>query len=92
MLEYCILGHHSGLPDGGTRSDSEYDSTLQGRLKRKPADYNACKDEISFTLPDMQEVYRLFEACDDVNERIELFAFFTRYVFSCLTDADFIDT
>lgn len=92
MLEYCILGHHSGLPDGGTRSDSEYDSTLQGRLKRKPADYSACKDEISFTLPDMQEVYRLFEACDDVNERIELFAFFTRYVFSCLTDADFIDT
>ena len=28
----------------------------------------------------------------DPTERIERYAFFTKYVFSCLTDADFLDT
>lgn len=33
MMEYCIAGHHSGIPDGGTTNDYETDPTLTGRLK-----------------------------------------------------------
>ena len=34
MMEYCIAGHHSGIPDGGFSSDSPELLTLQGRMKR----------------------------------------------------------
>ena len=50
MMQYCIAGHHSGLPDGGTANDDENMSTLYGRLKRKTEDYSAYKTELE--LPD----------------------------------------
>ena len=34
LSQYCIVGHHTGLPDGGTSLDTTNESTLQGRLKR----------------------------------------------------------
>lgn len=92
LLEYCIAGHHSGLPDGGTKTDRADEPTLQGRLNRTPCNFEAYKEEMSVELPDMSAVSEQLNACRDRNERIELFAFFTRYAFSCLTDADFINT
>jgi CRISPR-associated endonuclease/helicase Cas3 len=54
LLAYCIAGHHTGLPDGGQKSDSAEESTLRGRLQREP-DYKAEKDYQAFctevTLP-----------------------------------------
>lgn len=100
MLEYCIAGHHTGLPDGGTISDNEYEQTLQARLKREheyigSSDYSAYKEEINFSVPDLKKPFMLmFGDVEKGNERekIERYAFFTRYLFSCLTDADFLDT
>ena len=40
MMEYCIAGHHSGIPDGGTTNDYETDPTLTGRLKREWKKYH----------------------------------------------------
>ena len=34
LMQYCIAGHHTGLPDGGTASDSN-DTTLIARLNKK---------------------------------------------------------
>lgn len=101
MLEYCIAGHHTGLPDGGSRydrGDNPGTSTLYARLNRKDEytddrNYQAYKDEIQLELPDVNELLSLFQKLPKNNkEFIELYAFFTRYLFSCLTDADFIDT
>lgn len=94
MIEYCIAGHHSGLPDGGTKADSEEDSTLYGRMKRKTGDYSAYKNELKLEFP-KDDLQKLFDDCKtsrDIPEMIERYSFFTRYLFSCLTDADFIDT
>ena len=33
-LAFAIAGHHSGLPDGGGRSDTAQDATMFGRLKK----------------------------------------------------------
>lgn len=90
MIEYCVAGHHSGLPDGGTKVDGEEDSTLHGRMKRKTGDYSAYENEVKLEYPKDN----LRELFDDNNPReiIERYSFFTRYLFSCLTDADFIDT
>lgn len=92
MLEYCIAGHHSGLPDGGSGADTEDMPTLSGRLKRKCGDYSAYKGEIQLPCPDESELRRRLSAAKSKEELTELYCFFTRYAFSCLTDADFIDT
>ena len=94
LLQYVIAGHHSGLPDGGTAADSDDVATLSARLKRTADNYSAAKSEIEWDKPVQGELdgllARLYKDCP--HEATECFAFFTRYVFSCLTDADFLDT
>ena len=38
---FAIAGHHSGLPDGGHPRDTDQDSTLMGRARKKVADHSA---------------------------------------------------
>lgn len=87
---YCIAGHHSGLPDVGSKTDSADEPTLLGRLKRTSQDFSAFSDELS--LKDIT----VFPAKDAVymnsNNAKKEYSFWTRMMFSCLTDADFIDT
>lgn len=95
LLQYCIAGHHSGLPDGGNPSgaDNADDPTLHGRLQRESEPFTAYKDD--FTPPAVNEnQFNQFLETDytDKNQLIEKFAFTVRYCFSCLTDADSLDT
>jgi CRISPR-associated endonuclease/helicase Cas3 len=97
MLAYCIAGHHTGLPDGGTDTDTYEDVTLAGRLKRQKKyvgkmDYSSYKNEIDISIPCAQKLVEVLLKCDNSVELIEKYAFFTRYLFSCLTDADYLDT
>lgn len=95
MMEYCIAGHHSGLPDGGSDADMEDKATLAGRLKRETEDYQKYGSEITLKKPDTTELLKWFMPFvqnKNIIETVELYAFFTKYIFSCLTDADFIDT
>lgn len=98
MLQYCIAGHHTGLPDGGTPADSpDGDNTLHSRLNRQKnytgrCDYSGYTQQISLRLPDYRDVLAELMSCRDKTELIERYAFFTRYLFSCLTDADFLNT
>ena len=78
---FAIAGHHSGIPDGGNPHDSADESTLFGRRERPVKDYSAWKQEIT-PLPDW-----LQGRPDNLT-----MAFFTRMLYSCLVDADFIDT
>ena len=97
MMQYCIVGHHTGLPDGGTDADSsEGDTTLHSRLKREGKyignwDYSTYKNEVTPEIPDFSELLQKLQESSP-NEFIDKYAFFTRYLFSCLTDADFLDT
>ena len=91
MVEYCIAGHHSGLHDGGTKADNSDAATLHGLLKREREDCSAYKSEIQFTMP-KDSLPSFMRECKTAEDVIELYAFLTRYLFSCLTDADFIDT
>lgn len=96
MIQYCVAGHHTGLPDGGTKADSaDGDTTLCSRLKRGKnytgsADYSSYKEEIVLEKPDYQKLF--LEITKNPDEMVEKYSFFVRYIFSCLTDADFIDT
>lgn len=100
LMEYCIAGHHTGLMDGGTDADNSDSPTLNGILKRADeytgdSDYSAYATEIEFATLTQEEITPPLNellSTKDPTERIERYAFFTKYVFSCLTDADFLDT
>ena len=101
MLTYCIAGHHTGLMDGGTRVDTPEDGTLAGCLKRKEDytgenDYTTYQEEYlvqPLTVEEEQPALaELLSVRKDPFEVLERYAFFTKLLFSCLTDADFLDT
>lgn len=100
LMEYCIAGHHTGLMDGGTVADNSDSPTLSGTLKRENEytgdnDYSAYTTEIEFATLTQEERTPLrneLRSAPNPTELIERYAFFTKYVFSCLTDADFLDT
>ena len=100
MLMYCIAGHHTGLPDGGNTSESPDDSaSLCARLNRADRytgawDYQTFQAEVTLPAPqDQALLMELMQSSQQGPEAFyEQFAFLTRYLFSCLTDADFIDT
>lgn len=94
LMAYCIAGHHSGLPDGGSIGDRSDGATLQARLHREYEDYSAYRDEIlPGTLDDAGLISFLIQHCgNSIDKVVDQFAFWVRYVYSCLVDADWIDT
>ena len=94
IAQYCIAGHHTGIPDGGTRIDNTDDPTLQGRLSDTDRfdDYSDYQSELKPEPVSDSEIKRLFSYAGSNEEITETFAFITRYCFSCLTDADSLDT
>ncbi len=93
VLQYAIAGHHTGLQDSGTRTDTADKPTLFGTMARSTQDYSAYSTELSVPSPDfiVLNTY-LSDGCKSNEELAERFAFMTRYCFSCLTDADWLDT
>lgn len=94
MMQFCIAGHHSGLPDAGFPNDTQELGTLYGRLKREFSDYSEYKRELEIPSVDFG-AWAEFVAGDcrkDQELQIDKFAFLTRYAFSCLVDADSTDT
>ena len=84
ILSYCIAGHHAGLPDYGNTAIS---SSLCGRWKKKICDYQDYKDEVE--IPDLDTEPIKFK--EDRNMDFSL-GTFIRMLYSCLVDADFLDT
>lgn len=87
LLAYCVAGHHSGLPDYGTAASNE--GTLYARLNKRVEEYNAYKDEL-----DLNFIQGLpFLPVRPVDQYLGFtLSFFIRMIYSCLVDADFIDT
>ncbi|MCD8311404.1 MAG: CRISPR-associated helicase Cas3' [Firmicutes bacterium] len=94
LMAYCIAGHHSGIPDGGTLNDTSDMKTLNGRLKREFEDYGAYKSELSDKTVDISSLkdFLLRDCGNDMELFLDKYAFVVRYCFSCLVDADSIDT
>lgn len=80
LLAYCIDGHHGGLPNW----DDAPESALKSRLERTHAPV-ACPPAPP-TFP--SDLFRLSEP-DRFGFQLQ---FFVRMVFSCLVDADYLDT
>ncbi|MDR3638624.1 MAG: CRISPR-associated endonuclease Cas3'' [Isosphaeraceae bacterium] len=86
LLAYCIAGHHAGLPDneGG-------EPGLSARLLKQVESFDAApKALLDQTLPAPPQL-KLSGDASSARWGFTL-AFFTRMLFSCLVDADFLDT
>lgn len=84
LLTYCIAGHHAGLPDLGREG---LPSSLLGRLNKKLCDYSAYKKEIE--IPQITTSPIDMDPEKDPNFALSVFV---RMLYSCLVDADFLDT
>lgn len=82
---FAVAGHHGGLPDGGGQGDHWEDKTFCGRMKKaalgKLEPYGSWQKEMKLP-PTPQPSFSSWPE--------EMF--FTRMLYSCLVDADFLDT
>ena len=87
IASYCIAGHHAGLPDRGGSSDTAERKTFFGRMKKKLEDYSAYESEVK--LPSIRTEVNLSEGSKMPGFEVN---FITRFLYSCLVDADYLDT
>lgn len=83
----CVAGHHTGLPDvGNQKMDASSDSTFFGKMKRGTEQHylEQC-GESGVVLPPMSR------SVPPVKSNLQA-SFWIRMLYSCLVDADFLDT
>ena len=90
LMAFCIAGHHAGLANGSGEGDNR--RTLKDRLALQfgadiPALDNLWQQEIK--LPETLSTPPLKA---DAHHPFFSYAFFTRMLYSCLVDADYLDT
>lgn len=90
-LAYCIAGHHGGLPNGGSSADNEEEPTLNARIRRKRSACDSvfplfAEDGLELRAPEIPDF--LYQGSKDGFS----VSFWTRMLFSCLVDADFLAT
>lgn len=87
LAAVCIAGHHTGLPDVGNRkTDRPSDNTFCGRMKHRAEQHylEQCGDSGVRLPPPSQSV-------PPIKSNLQA-SFWTRMLYSCLVDADFLDT
>lgn len=82
LLSYIISGHHGGLPDGGAQEGELHYRLKNGKVPPDVTLLPADDIKLELVLP-----FRL-----DRNFGGFSLSFFTRMIYSCLVDADFLDT
>jgi CRISPR-associated endonuclease/helicase Cas3 len=83
LIAYAIAGHHAGLPDGSTNDGT----CLTKRLQKGIPDFSTAPLGIlnQMSLSELPFVLDKKRVCFQLS-------FFTRTIFSCLVDSDFLDT
>lgn len=85
LAAYCVAGHHAGLPDAGKPGDGAGRPTLHSRLRKELEDYSDFLKEIQIPKIPVPPLKSLGKGGFSL-------AFYTRMLFSCLVDADYLDT
>lgn len=85
---FCAAGHHTGIPDLGSKVDCAGTSTLNGRMKKCiPSIRHPQRYLIDSTCLDVDHLNTFIENRNALDVMM-----LTRMLFSCLVDADFLDT
>ena len=90
ILAHCIAGHHGGLLDTGSGLEEKH---LTVRLKKAVEDYTHYNDTNDFDEIDLPKDLQLKLNNISAKEQIPFaVSFLTRMLYSCLVDADWLDT
>lgn len=94
LLSYAIAGHHTGLPDGKYAEDGNDEATLDARFKKIKKSTQAKNDKcllegIARTTNNLIKKPHVPQLKKPTNFSL---AFWTRMMFSCLVDADYLET
>ncbi len=90
VLAHCIAGHHGGLLDTGSGVDEKH---LSKRLKKIVEKYSHYKNTGDFSGIDIPKDLQLNLNDISTPEQIPFaVSFVTRMLYSCLVDADWLDT
>lgn len=91
LLAYCAAGHHAGMPDGGDSADMPDAPTLRAKLQRQ--------NKYGWDIPGYLNEAGLSPSTVLSSPPIVTLeghgfslSFLTRMLFSCLVDADYLDT
>lgn len=85
MAACCVIGHHGGLPDfGNPRVDMPGDATFSGKLKK-----GMRNRQLSYTWSGQLPAVPPEPDFQNDNYRLSMW---TRMLYSCLVDADYLDT
>lgn len=88
MMAFGIAGHHAGLMDGSGHEAGN----LPGRLSKQVEDYSGWQDHVT-GLPSAEDVsHGLPKLTPNAIEPGFSLSFLVRMLFSCLIDADFVET
>ncbi len=100
ILAYIIAGHHAGLPDwyqdvaGGALIDRIYRKSLNGSLDTNDLEYinkiSEAMEKMAVPLPQSSPLR--IKTKEEMLCYGEYFHLWIRMLFSCLVDADFLDT
>jgi len=85
ILAYIIAGHHAGLPDW-----SKLEASTGGVLGERLQDHELLGDALAANIPD--HILNPDLVASPLLGDKEGFALWVRMLFSCLVDADFLDT
>lgn len=92
IAAFCIAGHHCGIPNIGNGNITKYgETTFYSRVTgKKIPEYADYMKEIEE--PDASHSKLIPLISSDKKELYFSIMFYTRMLFSCLVDADFLDT
>jgi CRISPR-associated endonuclease/helicase Cas3 len=93
FLAYPVACHHTGLVNSGSKADGS-GSSFYARMNKDVEDYSAYKKEISLDInvPKIyEEVGKKQRTMDKKNPTYSV-SFLIRMLYSCLVDADYLDT
>lgn len=82
----AVAGHHAGIPDFGNRQDCADMPTLSGRLKKCLPSYDKWRNYIP-AIPSSRSACPMLNSHDGLT-----ISFYIRMLYSCLVDADYLDT